>query len=121
MAWSTYQREHSSYPSTEIGEKGITLSGGQKQRICIARAALDPAAIVLLDDPLSAVDPVVGQHLMHQCIMSGPLSHRTRILVTHQLDVLPLADYILVMDRDGEEGRIVQQGTYVVSQLSRSG
>ena len=102
--------------STQVGEKGITLSGGQRQRLCIARAAYDTGDIVLLDDPLSAVDAQVGLHLLHKCILSGPLASRTRILVTHHLDVLPFADLILVMDRTGpNEGRIVQKGTYRVS------
>jgi ATP-binding cassette subfamily C (CFTR/MRP) protein 1 len=69
--------------------------------------------VVLLDDPLSAVDANVGHHLLHHCILDGPFSHRTRILVTHHLDVLPRADMILVMERDDDnEGRIIQQGTY---------
>jgi ABC-type bacteriocin/lantibiotic exporter with double-glycine peptidase domain len=101
---------------TEIGEKGITLSGGQRQRICIARAAYEDSAVVLLDDPLSAVDAHVGHHLLENCLLSGPLANRTRVLVTHHLDVLPRADLILVLDRDEhQDGRIIQQGNYPVS------
>ncbi|ORX37805.1 P-loop containing nucleoside triphosphate hydrolase protein [Kockovaella imperatae] len=98
---------------TKVGERGITLSGGQRQRICIARAAYEDSAVVLLDDPLSAVDAHVGHHLVEHCLLTGPFANRTRFLVTHQLDVLPHADIILVMDRDDDnEGRIVQQGSY---------
>ncbi len=92
------------------------MSGGQRQRICIARAAYEDSEVVLLDDPLSAVDALVGHHLLQNCILSGPLAERTRILVTHHLDVLPQADLVLVMDRDdNNEAHIVQQGTYLVS------
>jgi ATP-binding cassette subfamily C (CFTR/MRP) protein 1 len=70
---------------------------------------------VLLDDPLSAVDANVGHHILHKCILHGPLAARTRILVTHQLDVLSHADLVVVMDRDeSNEGRIIQMGTYEV-------
>lgn len=68
-----------------------------------------------MDDPMSAVDPQVGQHLLHSCILNGPLKDKTRVLVTHQLDVLPHADMIVVVDSNEVEGRIVQQGTYEVS------
>ncbi|WVQ76019.1 hypothetical protein IAR50_005655 [Cryptococcus sp. DSM 104548] len=99
--------------STQIGERGITLSGGQRQRICIARAAYAPTPVVLLDDPLSAVDAHVGKHLFQNCILNGPLSDRTRVLVTHHLDILHHADMILVMGRDGNgDGRIIEQGSY---------
>ncbi|WVF68119.1 hypothetical protein IAT40_002882 [Kwoniella sp. CBS 6097] len=98
---------------TNVGEKGLLLSGGQRQRLSLARAAYSNSSIVLLDDPLSAVDANVSHHILKECILSEPLVNRTRVMVTHQLDILPKADLILVMDRDQVgEGRIVQQGTY---------
>ncbi|KAJ1654449.1 hypothetical protein IWQ61_005620 [Dispira simplex] len=92
---------------TEIGERGISLSGGQKQRLNIARAVYFDADIVLMDDPLSAVDSHVGKHLFYHCIREE-LAHKTRVLVTHQLHFMPYVDYILYM----EDGRIMEQGTY---------
>ncbi|KAF8066642.1 multidrug resistance-associated ABC transporter [Lyophyllum atratum] len=93
---------------TEIGEKGINLSGGQKARVSLARAAYSGCDIVLLDDPLSAVDAYVGKGILDECLLAGPLSNRTRILVTHALHVLDKTDYIYVM----EQGVITEQGTY---------
>ncbi|KAJ7320835.1 multidrug resistance-associated ABC transporter [Mycena albidolilacea] len=93
---------------TEIGERGINLSGGQKARISLARAAYASTDIVLLDDPLSAVDFYVGKAILEDCIVHGPLADRTRILVTHALHVLDKTDYIYVMDN----GTIKEQGTY---------
>ncbi|DBA68013.1 TPA: hypothetical protein ACH3X2_014044 [Trebouxia sp. C0005] len=55
---------------TEIGERGVNLSGGQKARLALARAAYSRADIMLLDDPLSAVDPRVGRILFQECL--GP-------------------------------------------------
>ncbi|KAM0788854.1 hypothetical protein ACM66B_002939 [Microbotryomycetes sp. NB124-2] len=92
---------------TEIGEKGVTLSGGQKQRVNIARALYYSADIVLLDDPLSAVDAHVGKHLFEEAIC-GALADKTRILVTHALHFLPKVDYIITMDH----GEIQEQGTF---------
>ncbi|KAJ7175337.1 multidrug resistance-associated ABC transporter [Mycena filopes] len=93
---------------TEIGERGINLSGGQKARVSLARAAYSSSDIVLLDDPLSAVDSFVGKAILDDCILHGPLADRTRILVTHALHVLDKADYIYVMDN----GTIKEEGTY---------
>ena len=79
-------------------------------RVSLARAAYSDSDIVLLDDPLSAVDSHVGKSILENCLLSGPLAKRTRILVTHALHVLDKTDYIYVMDN----GVIIEQGTYEV-------
>ncbi|EEA21837.1 ATP-binding cassette transporter yor1 [Talaromyces marneffei ATCC 18224] len=93
--------------STEIGERGITVSGGQKQRLNIARAIYFNSDIILMDDPLSAVDAHVGRHIMDQAIC-GLLKDKCRILATHQLHVLSRCDRIVVMD----DGRINAVDTF---------
>ncbi|XP_033744159.1 multidrug resistance-associated protein 5-like [Pecten maximus] len=92
---------------TEIGDRGVNLSGGQKQRVSLARAVYNNSDIYLLDDPLSAVDGHVGQHLFHKCIDSV-LRNKTVVLVTHQLQYLKHCDEIYVM----VDGEIVQHGTH---------
>ncbi|KAK3500077.1 P-loop containing nucleoside triphosphate hydrolase protein [Neurospora hispaniola] len=109
---------------TEIGERGITISGGQKQRLNIARAIYFDADIVLMDDPLSAVDAHVGRHIFDNAIL-GLLKDKARILATHQLWVLNRCDRIIWMDggriqavdtfdnlmRDSEEFRQLLEST----------
>jgi ABC-type multidrug transport system fused ATPase/permease subunit len=82
---------------TEIGERGITISGGQKQRLNIARAIYFDADIVLMDDPLSAVDAHVGRHIFDNAIL-GLLKDKCRVLATHQLWVLSRCDRIIWME-----------------------
>lgn len=67
---------------TEIGERGITLSGGQRARIALARAVYADCDIILLDDPLSAVDARVARSLVQNCLL-GILKGKTIILATH--------------------------------------
>jgi hypothetical protein len=86
---------------------GVNISGGQKQRVSLARACYADEDIVLLDDPLSAVDAHVGQLLFRQCIC-GLLKEKTRVLVTHQLQFLNAVDEIWVM----HDGAIQQRGSY---------
>uniref|UniRef100_A0A0K2T7J4 ATP-binding cassette sub-family C member 4 n=1 Tax=Lepeophtheirus salmonis TaxID=72036 RepID=A0A0K2T7J4_LEPSM len=93
---------------TFVGEKGISLSGGQKSRINLARCVYASADIYILDDPLSAVDPHVGQQLFDTCIQKF-LSDKTVILVTHQLQFLKNANNIILLNSDGE---IEASGTY---------
>uniref|UniRef100_A0AAZ3RUT3 ABC-type glutathione-S-conjugate transporter n=1 Tax=Oncorhynchus tshawytscha TaxID=74940 RepID=A0AAZ3RUT3_ONCTS len=95
---------------TEIGEKGLNLSGGQKQRVSLARAVYRKADVYLLDDPLSAVDTHVGQHIFERVFgAEGLLKDQTRVLVTHGLSFLPQADLILVL----VEGEITEMGSYL--------
>jgi ABC-type multidrug transport system fused ATPase/permease subunit len=83
--------------NSEIGERGVNLSGGQKQRVGLARADYQGLSgqrgIVLLDDSLSAVDTDTEAKLISQLIC-GSWKHKTRILVTHRLSVLSLADQV---------------------------
>ncbi|KAF4417156.1 multidrug resistance-associated [Fusarium acutatum] len=92
---------------TEIGERGVTLSGGQKQRINIARAIYSDAGIVILDDPLSAVDAHVGTHIFNEAIC-GLLKGKCRFLATHHLHLLSRLDRIIWM----VDGHIEAIGTY---------
>ncbi|CUG87056.1 ABC transporter, putative [Bodo saltans] len=80
---------------TLLTDRGANLSGGQRQRIAVARAAYADSSIVLLDDPLSALDPLVGRKLAHECI-GGWMSKRTRVLVTNQVDMILLADRVII-------------------------
>ncbi|CBX97089.1 similar to ABC multidrug transporter [Plenodomus lingam JN3] len=95
------------HDATEIGERGITVSGGQKQRMNIARAIYFDADIVLMDDPLSAVDAHVGRHIMDNAIC-GLLKDKCRILATHQLHVLSRCDRIIWI----EEGHVQAVDTF---------
>lgn len=94
---------------TEIGEKGVSLSGGQKARVSLARALYSSCPLVLLDDPLSAVDAHVAKYLIDKVLCGNLLNGRTVILVTHQIAIAtPVADFIVIMDA----GKIVQKGSF---------
>ena len=84
---------------TEIGDKGINLSGGQKARICLARAVYAKRDVMLMDDPISALDANVRKLIFHQ-VFKQLCGEKTRVLVTHAVDFLNLADQIIIM-RDG--------------------
>lgn len=99
---------------TQIGERGVNLSGGQRQRVALARVLYRGADIYLLDDPLSALDPKVANHVFRQMIR-GEMASSTRILVSHRLEYALLADRVLVMN----DGTVQESGT--PTELSRPG
>ena len=99
---------------TRVGEKGVMLSGGQRQRVALARACYSPAPILLLDDPLSAVDRAIAHHL-YRHVLRGWLRGRTVVCVTHALTFVSGFDRVLVM----QHGRIGLTGT--VRQLAEQG
>ncbi|XP_010359503.1 ATP-binding cassette sub-family C member 9 isoform X3 [Rhinopithecus roxellana] len=93
---------------TEIGERGINLSGGQRQRICVARALYQNTNIVFLDDPFSALDIHLSDHLMQEGILKFLQDDkRTLVLVTHKLQYLTHADWIIAM----KDGSVLREGT----------
>ncbi|XP_065914062.1 ATP-binding cassette sub-family C member 4-like isoform X2 [Dysidea avara] len=99
---------------TLIGERGVNLSGGQKARVNLARAVYRNSDIMLLDDPLSAVDTTVSRHLFEKCIC-GVLADKLVVLVTHQLQYAQHANSILVL----KQGCVQGYGNY--NQLTSSG
>ncbi|KAG1938666.1 ATP-binding cassette sub-family C [Pimephales promelas] len=93
---------------TMIGERGIILSGGQRQRISVARALYQHTNVVFLDDPFSALDIHLSDHLMNEGILKFLRQEkRTVVLVTHKLQYLPHADWIIAM----RDGTVQTQGT----------
>ncbi|XP_048025054.1 multidrug resistance-associated protein 5 [Megalobrama amblycephala] len=92
---------------TEIGERGANLSGGQRQRVSLARALYSNRDIYILDDPLSALDAHVGNHIFNNAIKKQ-LRGKTVIFVTHQLQYLVDCDDVIVM----RDGSITEQGSH---------
>ncbi|KAH7101229.1 P-loop containing nucleoside triphosphate hydrolase protein [Auriculariales sp. MPI-PUGE-AT-0066] len=85
---------------TEVGEKGITLSGGQRARIALARAVYSSAPVVLLDDPLSALDAHTARWIIKECFEGDLLHGRTVILATHNVGLVSrLAGRVVVLEQ----------------------
>ena len=92
---------------TEIGERGVTLSGGQRQRVNLARALYADLDIYLLDDPLSAVDAKVGEHIFTKYVQEM-LERKTVLLVTHGMHYLKRCDRVVFL----KNGKIEEKGTH---------
>lgn len=91
---------------TVVGERGVTLSGGQKQRTAIARALLKDPAVLILDDPLSAVDAQTEEAILES--LSGYWGDRTVVIVSHRLSAVRECDRIIVL----KDGVIAEQGSH---------
>ena len=98
---------------TVVGERGVQLSGGQRQRIALARALAWEPPILLLDDPLSAVDAKTEAAILDA--LERQAEKRTLLLVTHRVAAAAQCDRVVVLDG----GHIVEQGTH--DELVRAG
>ena len=90
---------------TLIGERGVNLSGGQRQRVALARALLSDAPVLVLDDPLSAVDTRTELQIVAR--LREAVADRAVLLATQRLSTLALADRVAVL----RDGVIAESGT----------
>ena len=98
---------------TVVGERGVQLSGGQKQRIALARALVREPKVLVLDDPLSAVDAKTESAILDA--VERQAKARTVVLITHRVAAAARCDQIIVLD----EGRVIERGTH--EELSEGG
>ncbi len=91
---------------TVVGERGVQLSGGQKQRIALARALARTPRILVLDDPLSAVDAKTEEAILET--IERHAQKCTLVLITHRVAAASRCQSIVVLD----DGRVLERGTH---------
>jgi ATP-binding cassette subfamily B protein len=91
---------------TVVGERGVQLSGGQRQRVALARALIREPPILVLDDPLSAVDARTEAAILGA--IERQAARRTVILITHRVAAARRCGQIVVLD----QGRVIERGTH---------
>ena len=89
-----------------LGERGVTVSGGQKQRISIARALMKEAAILILDDSVSAVDTDTERVILDN--LRQTRKGKTTLLVAHRVTTVQNLDKIVYLDG----GKVLDVGTH---------
>lgn len=91
---------------TTVGEEGLSLSGGQRQRLALARAVAADPAVLVLDDPLSALD--VDTEALVEGALRRVLAKTTGLIVAHRPSTVQMADRVALL----QEGRITDVGTH---------
>lgn len=92
--------------NTTVGEEGLSLSGGQRQRLALARAVAANPAVLVLDDPLSALD--VDTEALVEAALRRVLATTTGLIVAHRPSTVQMADRVALL----QEGRITDVGTH---------
>ncbi|MEM8609504.1 MAG: ATP-binding cassette domain-containing protein [Myxococcota bacterium] len=95
-------------PTTALDRYPLELSGGQRQRVSLMRALMRDPEILLLDEPLGALDPMIRSELQHELRRIFRQLHKTVLLVTHDLAEAGYFGEDIVLMR---EGQIAQRGT----------
>lgn len=103
---------------SNIGENGIGLSGGQKARVALARALYSRARVLMLDDPLSALDHQTAETIVQKCLTGSIAEGRTVILVTHRTDLCHHIAQQLIEISDGK-AHVLDQAVPNSEELSR--
>ena len=104
---ATYAYDLPEGVDTRIGEEGMSLSGGQRQRLALARAIAARPAVLLLDDPLSALDTRTEEIVTAR--LREVLEGTTTLIVAHRTSTVALADRVALLDG----GKVVAVGTHV--------
>jgi len=91
---------------TTVGEEGLSLSGGQRQRLALARAVAANPAVLVLDDPLSALD--VDTEARVEAGLRRVLATTTALIVAHRPSTVQLADRVALL----QDGRVTAVGTH---------
>jgi ATP-binding cassette subfamily B protein len=106
IAQAAFARELPEGVDTTVGEEGLSLSGGQRQRLALARAVAAKPAVLVLDDPLSALD--VDTEALVEAALRRVLASTTALIVAHRPSTVMLADRVALL----ENGRITAVGTH---------
>ncbi len=108
---------------TIVGERGIKLSGGQRQRIILARALLQEASIIILDEPTSSLDSESEQYIQRAMKEIRSTRNITMIIIAHRLSTIKSADQIIVLDKGqvtecGSPGELIDKNKWY-AQMAR--